>query len=396
MRDYPKFIITAKGEKFIKTGHVWVFGEEVTKVEGDYQNGDIVDVVSAKGKYIGSGFVNDNSKIRVRIISTNANDKFDEAFWARRVHYALEYRRQVMGDDFGCCRLIFGEADGFPGLTVDRFNDVLVAQVLSLGTELRKGTIFNLLLKELPDICGIYERNDVKIRELEGMAQGKGWFGDAVSKVSTQIVENGIKYNVDFIGGQKTGYFLDQKYNRQAVAKLAKGRKILDCFTHTGSFALNALKGGAERVTAVDISAEALAMAKGNAKLNGWELETVEANVFDLLTKMTDEHNKDYDFIILDPPAFTKSGATVAGATRGYKEINRKAMKLLPRGGYLATCSCSHFMKEDFFVQMLKDAAKDAAVSLRQVEARQQAPDHPILWNVPETNYLKFYIFQVV
>lgn len=413
MRNYTKFYITSKGEKFIKAGHVWVFGEEVTKVEGDYQNGDIVDVLSSKGKYIGSGFVNDNSKIRVRIISTNTNDKFDEAFWTRRVHYALEYRRQVMpGDDFKCCRLIFGEADGFPGLTVDRFNDVLVAQVLSLGTEQRKDLIFKLLLAELPEIKGIYERNDVKIRELEGMEQYTGWAQGAERKAQgveikdqwarikeqgiAEIVENGIRYKVDFVAGQKTGFFLDQKYNRKAVARIAKGRKVLDCFTHTGSFALNALQGGAARVTAVDISGEALKMAKENAKLNGWELETVEANVFDLLTKMIDEHNKDYDFIILDPPAFTKSGATVASATRGYKEINRKAMKLLPRGGYLATCSCSHFMKEEYFVEMLKDAAKDAAVSLRQVEVRQQAPDHPILWNVPETNYLKFYIFQIV
>lgn len=396
MRNFPKFYITVKGEKFIKGGHVWIFAEEITKVEGTYQNGDIVDVLNHKGKFIGSGFVNDNSKIRVRIISTNTNDKFDEAFWQRRVRYALDYRRQVMGEDFNCCRLIFGEADGFPGLTVDRFNDVLVAQVLSLGTEQRKDLIFKLLMQELPEIKGIFERNDVKIRELEGMKEEKNWWGEALEKDFTHIVENGIKYKVDFVNGQKTGYFLDQKYNRQAVAKIAKGRKVLDCFTHTGSFALNAIKGGAERVTAVDISEDALKMARENAELNGWKLETVAANVFDLLTKMTDEHNKDYDFIILDPPAFTKSGATVASATRGYKEINRKAMKLLPRGGYLATCSCSHFMKEEFFVQMLKEAAADAAVSLRQIEARQQAPDHPILWNVPETNYLKFYIFQIV
>lgn len=396
MRNFPKFYITVKGEKFIKSGHVWVFAEEITKVEGTYQNGDIVDVLNHKGKFIGSGFVNDNSKIRVRIISTNTNDKFDEAFWQRRVRYALDYRRQVMGEDFNCCRLIFGEADGFPGLTVDKFNDVLVAQVFSLGTEQRKDLIFKLLMQELPEIKGIFERNDVKIRELEGMKEEKNWWGEALEKYFTHIVENGIKYKVDFVNGQKTGYFLDQKYNRQAVAKIAEGRKVLDCFTHTGSFALNAIKGGAERVTAVDISEDALKMARENAELNGWKLETVAANVFDLLTKMTDEHNKDYDFIILDPPAFTKSGATVASATRGYKEINRKAMKLLPRGGYLATCSCSHFMKEEFFVQMLKEAAADAVVSLRQIEARQQAPDHPILWNVPETNYLKFYIFQIV
>lgn len=405
MRDYTKFYLTEKGEKFIRTGHVWCFAEEITKVEGEYQNGDIVDVLSHKGKYIGSGFVNDHSKIRVRIISTNTNDKFDEQFWTRRVRYALDYRRTVMGADFNCCRLIFGEADGFPGLTVDRFNDVLVAQVLSLGTEQRKEIIFKILLQELPEVKGIYERNDVKIRELEGMQQGTGWWkqgqgtrieGQEIEEGITEIVENGIRYKVDFANGQKTGFFLDQKYNRQAVAKLVKGRRVLDCFTHTGSFALNAAKGGAERVVAVDISADALAMAKANAELNGLKLETVEANVFDLLTKMEEEHNKDFDFIILDPPAFTKSGATVPAAIRGYKEINRKAMKLLPRGGYLATCSCSHFMKEEYFVQMLKDAARDASVSLRQIEARQQAPDHPILWNVPETNYLKFYIFQIV
>ena len=404
-RDYPKFFLTPKGEKFIRSGHVWVFGEEVTRVDGEYANGDIADVFSAKGKYIGSGFVNDHSKIRVRIISTNANDKFDESFWRRRIRYALDYRRTVMpGDDFRCCRLIFGESDGFPGLTVDRFNDVLVAQVLSLGTEQRKDLLFRLLLEELgQEIRGIYERNDVKIRELEGLPQFTGWWQGtaAVQNVTdlpttTEIKENGIRYVVDFAHGQKTGYFLDQKYNRQAVARIAKGRKVLDCFTHTGSFALNAAAGGAAKVTAVDISADALAMTRRNAELNGLHLDTVEANVFDLLTKYVDEHNKDYDFIILDPPAFTKSGATVQSATRGYKEINLKAMKLLPRGGYLATCSCSHFMKEEYFVEMLRGAAKDAAVSLRQVEVRQQACDHPVLWNVPETAYLKFFIFQIV
>ncbi len=404
MREYAKFFLTEKGEKFIRTGHVWCFAEEITKVEGEYRNGDIVDVLSHKGKYIGSGFVNDHSKIRVRIISTNTNDRFDGQFWTRRVRYALDYRRTVMGADFNCCRLIFGEADGFPGLTVDRFNDVLVAQVLSLGTELRKNVIFSILLQELPEVRGIYERNDVKIRELEGLQQGTGWYlapGDRGQRAGletgvTEIIENGIRYQVDFANGQKTGYFLDQKYNRQAVAKLVRGRRVLDCFTHTGSFALNAARGGAERVVAVDISADALTMVRKNGELNGLKIETVEANVFDLLTRMEDEHNKDFDFIILDPPAFTKSGATVPAAIRGYKEINRKAMKILPRGGYLATCSCSHFMKEEFFVEMLKGAARDASVSLRQIEARQQAPDHPILWNVPETNYLKFYIFQIV
>ena len=407
MRKFARFFITPKGERAARNGHPWVFGEEVTKVEGTYTNGDLVDVVTNKGKYLGTGFVNDKSKIRVRIISTNTNDKFDEAFWERRLRYALEYRRTVMGEqDFKCCRLIFGEADQFPGLTVDRFNDLIVTQTLSLGIELRKEMLFNLLIKILQEmgenIRGLFERNDVKIRLLEGMEEGKAWFATPLlpnhGPVTTEIVENGIKYTVDVENGQKTGFFLDQKYNRQAVAKIAKGKHVLDCFTHTGSFALNAAQGGAASVTAVDISAEAVRMADHNAKINGYDqvMKGLEANVFDLLSELFNNHSHAYDFIILDPPAFTKSGSTVKNAIRGYKEINLKAMKLLPRGGYLATCSCSHFMKEELFVEMLKDAARDANVSLRQIEARQQSPDHPILWNVPETYYLKFYIFQVV
>ena len=407
MRKYAKFYVTPKGERAARSGHPWVFGEEVTKIEGEYANGDLVDVVTPKGKYLGTGFVNDNSKIRVRIISTNTNDKFDEAFWERRLRYALDYRLTVMGEqDFKCCRLIFGEADMFPGLTVDRFNDLLVTQTLSLGIEMRKQMIFELLIKILremgQEIRGLYERNDVKIRRLEGMEEGKHWFETELlpnpGAVTTEIVENGIEYTVDVENGQKTGFFLDQKYNRQAIAKIARGKHVLDCFTHTGSFALNAAQGGAASVTAVDISAEAVQMADHNAKINGYDhvMHGLKANVFDLLSEMFNKHSHEYDFIILDPPAFTKSGSTVKNAIRGYKEINLKAMKLLPRGGYLATCSCSHFMREDLFIQMLHDAAKDANVSLRQIEARQQSPDHPILWNVPETYYLKFYIFQVV
>lgn len=407
MRNYAKFYLTAKGERAAKQGHPWVFGEEVTKVEGSYTNGELVDVLSPKGKYIGTGFVNDHSKIRVRLISTNTNDKFDEAFWERRLRYALDYRRTVMGEqDFKCCRLIFGEADQFPGLTVDRFNDLLVTQTLSLGIEQRKELLFNLLIRLLreqgQEIRGLYERNDVKIRLLEGLEEGKQWFATPLCPTPgeplTEIVENGIRYTVDVENGQKTGFFLDQKYNRQAVAKLVRGKHVLDCFTHTGSFALNAAKGGAASVTAVDISAEAVRMTEHNAAINGCEqtLHGLQANVFDLLTELVNKHDRSYDFIILDPPAFTKSGSTVKNAARGYKEINLKAMKLLPRGGYLATCSCSHFMKEELFVQMLQEAAKDANVQLRQIAARQQAPDHPILWNVPETFYLKFYIFQVV
>lgn len=378
MRAYTKFYITPKGERAARSGHPWVYAEEITRTEGEYQNGDLVDVVTGKGKYLGTGFVNDHSKIRVRLISTNTNDKFDADFWERRLRYAIDYRRTVMpGADFKCCRLIFGEADHFPGLTVDRFNDI-------------------------EEIRGLYERNDVKIRLLEGMEENKGWFTLAEApepgEPLTEIVENGIRYNVDVENGQKTGFFLDQKYNRQAIAKIARGKHVLDCFTHTGAFALNAAAGGAASVTAVDISAEAVQMTDANASKNGLDkvVKGLKANVFDLLSELFNNKSREYDFIILDPPAFTKSGSTVKNAIRGYKEINLKAMKLLPRGGYLATCSCSHFMKEELFVQMLHDAAADANVQLRQIEARQQSPDHPILWNVPETYYLKFYIFQVV
>ena len=407
MRNYPKFYITKKGERAARAGHPWVYGEEVTKVEGAYENGDLVDVVTEKGKYLGTGFVNDNSKIRVRLISANTNDKFDEAFWERRLRYALDYRRTVMpGDDYKCCRLIFGEADQFPGWTVDRYDDLLVIQTLSLGMDLRKQMLIPLLVKLLrgdgETIRGVYERNDVKIRLLEGMEEGKGWFAlegeEAPASPVTTICENGIYYDVDVENGQKTGFFLDQKYNRQNVARIAKGKHVLDCFTHTGSFALNAAKGCAAHVTAVDVSGEACRMTERNAEKNGVadRMDVVQADVFALLDKLEAERNRDYDFIILDPPAFTKSRKTVRNATAGYKDINMKAMKLLPRGGYLATCSCSHFMKEDLFVEMLYEAAAEAHVMLRQIEARQQAPDHPILWNVPETNYLKFYIFQVV
>ena len=406
MREFTKIKITPKGERAARHGHPWVFSDEITDVSGEYTNGDLVDVYSSKDKYLGTGFINDNSKIRVRIISTNANDKFDEAFWQRRVQYALDYRRQVMGEDFNCCRLIFGEADNFPGLTVDRFEDVLVAQVLSLGIELRKDIIFTKIIEIMrsygEEINCLYERNDVKIRKLEGMEEYKGFYknpllDEAKEHTTLVITENGIKYNVDVENGQKTGFFLDQKYNRRAVAHLAKGRKVLDCFTHTGAFALNAARGGAQSVTAVDISQEAVDMTTKNIEMNGLtNVTAIKADVFNLLTKLIEEKNKDYDFIILDPPAFTKSHATVTNAYRGYKDINLRAMKLLPRGGYLATCSCSHFMKEDLFLKMLNEAASDAKVTLRQIEARQQSPDHPIVFGIPETYYLKFYLFQIV
>ncbi len=406
-RGYPIAVITPKGERALKSGHPWVYGAEIKQLTGGAENGGLVDVVSTGGSYLGTGFYNDQSKITIRVVSRNANDRFDEAFWLRRLDYAVDYRTTVMpGDDFKCCRLIHGEADQFPGLTIDRYDNLLVAQVLSLGMERIKPMIFNGLYRILTErgerIDGLFERNDVALRDKEGMEQGKGWFSldgvETPASVLTEIVENGVRYAVDVENGQKTGFFLDQKYNRQAVARLARGKTVLDCFTHTGSFGLNAAKGGAAHVTSVDISAEAIAMAEANARRNGLEavMDFKTANVFELLTQMAEEKRRDYDFIILDPPAFTKSRQTVRNAIRGYKEINLKAMKLLPRGGYLATCSCSHFMTDELFRDMLHSAAADASVSLRQIEGRQQAPDHPILWNVPETDYLKFYLFQVV
>ncbi len=405
-RPYPKIIITPKGEAALTGGHPWVYEGEVTAVDDAVEDGGLVDVVSRRGSWLGCGFYNSRSKIRVRLVSRNANDDFSDAFWERRIRYAWEYRKTVMGEtDSRCCRVIFGEADLFPGLTVDRFESVLVTQTLSQGMERIKSRLFPLLAKVLredgQDIRGIYERNDVAIRELEGMAQGKGWYplpGETPpSQTTVDIVENGIRYTVDFENGQKTGFFLDQKYNRLAVSRLAKGRTVLDCFTHTGSFALNAARGGAAHVTAVDVSEFAVQCAAENARRNGLDgvMDCMAANVFDLLPQLEKQPRK-YDFIILDPPAFTKSRKTVASAMTGYKEINYRAMKLLPRGGYLATCSCSHFATEELFIRMLRSAARDAGVQLRQIEARQQCADHPILWGVEETNYLKFFIFQVI
>ena len=406
LRPYPRITITPKGEAALTGGHPWVYEGEVTAADGTPEDGGLVDVVSRRGSWLGCGFYNSHSRIRVRLVSRNANDDFSDAFWERRIRYAWDYRKTVMGEsDSRCCRVIFGEADLFPGLTVDRFESVLVTQTLSLGMERIKDRLFPLLAKVLredgEEIRGIYERNDVALREREGMTQSKGWFplpGETPpERTDVDITENGIVYTVDFENGQKTGFFLDQKYNRLAVAKLARGRTVLDCFTHTGSFALNAAKGGAKRVTAVDVSEFAVQCAAENARRNGLDgvMDCVCANVFDLLPQLA-EQPRTYDFIILDPPAFTKSRKTIHNAMTGYKEINYRAMKLLPRGGYLATCSCSHFASEELFVKMLRDAARDAGVQLRQIEARQQCADHPILWGVEETNYLKFFIFQVV
>ena len=398
--------ISKRAELAARGGHPWIYGSEIKDMDEGIAPGDMVKVLSSKGKFVGTGFYNPHSKITIRIFSTNANDRFDDAFWKRRAAYAVDYRLQVMRkEDYDCCRLVFGEADQLPGMTVDRFGDVLSVQVLSLGMEKRKhlfldGLIEVLRERNLPVSC-IYERNDVKIRELEGMEQYKGFYHSPLlapeeEKTLVDIVENGIRYTVDVENGQKTGFFLDQKFNRLAAASIARGRHVLDCFTHTGAFALNAAKGGAASVTALDISEEAVHMAAHNGIINGLPIQAVRADVFDFLTELDRTKNHEYDYIILDPPAFTKSGRTVHEAFRGYKEINYRAMKILPRGGYLATCSCSHFMGEELFVKMVKEAARDAGVTLRQIEFRQQAPDHPILMAVPETYYLKFFLFQII
>ena len=403
-REFPRLVISPKGTRWVEQGHPWIYEAEVVSGGEDAENGALVDAVSEKGKYLGTGFLSRKSKIRVRLISRNANDRFDAAFWKRRIKYAWDYRKVVMGSDTGCCRVIFGEADGFPGLTVDRFSEILVVQTLSVGMERIKDTLFPLLAEVLredgQDIRGIFERNDVAIRELEGLEQYKGWYplpGETHPESPvTEICENGIFYKVDVENGQKTGFFLDQKENRAAIAPFVKGKTVLDCFTHTGSFALHAGHYGAKEVTGVDISAFACEFATENARLNGLEnvVHFVEANAFDLLAEQSRAGVK-YDVVILDPPAFTKTRSAIEAATRGYKEINLRAMKMVKPGGYLITCSCSQHILPDAFMQIVRDAAHDAHVQLRQVEYRTQGRDHPILPAAPETQYLKCGIFQI-
>lgn len=402
-RNFAKVTVTDKGARWLGGGHPWLYESDIAHTDPDAPNGGLVDVVSGKEKYIGTGFLSEASKIRVRLISRNANDRFDADFWRRRAEYAWNYRLRVMGDGICACRVIFGESDGFPGLTVDRFGDILVSQITSYGMEMIKDTVYRVLTEVIrasgETVNGIFERNDLALRTREGLEEGKGWYRaewlPEPGGTSTVITENGIKYFVDFENGQKTGFFLDQKFNRLAVARLSHGLRVLDCCAHTGSFALNAARGGAAAVTAVDISEDALSVARKNAAMNGLDgiIDFRAADIFDFLPTVT---RGEYDMVILDPPAFTKSRRTVDNAFRGYREINTRAMRALPRGGYFATCSCSHFMPNPLFATMLGEAARDADVGLRQIEVRQQACDHPILWNVPETDYLKFYIFQVV
>lgn len=400
-REYPLITITEKGEKFLNSGNSWVYEDEIVDVIDELNEGCIVDVVSKKGKYLGTGFYCGVSKIKVRLFSYNANDTYNDEFFKRRVKYAIDYRLTVM-QDLSNCRIIFGDADGFPGLTVDKYNDILVSQITTVGIEKRKDIIFNALLDNFKDLSieinAIYERNDVKSRSLDGLDLYKDYYyvadGFDRNTKETIITENGIKYYVDYIDGQKTGFFLDQKFNRELVSKIAKGKRVLDCFTHTGSFGLNCVKGGASKVTSIDISELAIEQSKRNALLNDMsdKIEFVCADVFDYLDKV---NKKEYDLIILDPPAFTKSRDTIKSAYNGYKHINSKAMSLLGKGGYLVSCSCSHFMNEELYVKMLLDAAKENNVSLKQISYSQQGKDHPIVLSDKNSDYLKFYILQV-
>ena len=405
-RGYPTYTVTPKAENAIVKGHPWVYDAEILNIEGETANGGLVDVISKKGRYLGTGFLSQQSKIRVRLISRNANDRFDEAFWRRKLQWAWDYRKSVMDPaDLDACRVIFGEADAFPGLTVDKFHDLLSVQVLSVGME----NLQDLLLPALVDILrrdgqpirGVFLRNDVALRDKEGLPQGKGWYAlpgeTPPDSPVVEITENGVRYLVDVENGQKTGFFLDQKYNRKAIQHLCKDAKVLDCFTHTGSFALNAGYGGAKEVTGVDASELAVEQAILNSKLNGMEdrVKFICRDVFELLPELEEKGEK-FDVVILDPPAFTKSRNSVKNAVKGYREINLRAMKLVRDGGFLATCSCSHFMTYELFTQTIHQAARNVHKRLRQVEYRTQAPDHPILWAAEESYYLKFYVFQVV
>ncbi len=388
-----------KGEgRTLKSGGLWVYDNEIASVMGSFEDGDIVLVHDFDGYPMGKGFINRNSKIRIRMLTRKQDTEIDESFLRKRVKDAWEYRKKTV--DTSSCRVIFGEADFLPGLVVDKFSDVLVVQSLALGIDRMKETILRLLKEVLEEdgvsIRGVYERSDAKVRLQEGMERIKGFLGEPFDTL-VQITENGVKYQVDVKDGQKTGFFLDQKYNRLAIQKLCKGAEVLDCFTHTGSFALNAGIAGAAHVTGVDASELAVHQAQENAKLNGLE-NTVEflcEDVFELLPELEKEGKK-FDVIILDPPAFTKSRNSVKNAVKGYREINLRAMKLVKDGGFLATCSCSHFMDYELFTQTVGQAAKNVHKRLRQVEYRTQSPDHPILWAADESYYLKFYIFQVV
>ena len=384
--------------RILKSGGMWVFDNEIAKMEGNFENGDMITVHDFDGYPMGQGFINLNSKIRVRLMTRDVSREIDRDFLYERVKNAWEYRKKVV--DTGSCRLIFGEADFLPGLVVDKFSDVLVVESLALGIDRLKEQIIEILKEILRqdgiEVRGVYERSDAKVRQNEGMERVKGFIGKEFD-TNVQIEENGVKYLVDVKDGQKTGFFLDQKYNRLAIQKLCKGARVLDCFTHTGSFALNAAVAGAREVTGVDASELAVEQASKNAILNGVQdlAKFLCRDVFELLPELEKKGEK-YDVVILDPPAFTKSRSSIKNAVKGYREINLRAMKLVKDGGFLATCSCSHFMSYELFTETIGQAARNVHKRLRQVEFRTQAPDHPILWAADESYYLKFYIFQVV
>lgn len=444
-RPYPRAIITSKAARALKAGHPWVFEAEVLRFEGVANtdipqgaanalpaNGSLVDVCEENGTWQGTGLLSLRSKIRIRLVSRNANDRFDDAFWARRIQWAWDLRKSSMDGrslpncelDTSCCRMIFSEADSLPGLIVDRYEDVLVSQVGTIGMERLRHTLYPLLVSTLENdghhIRGIFERNDAPTRTKEGLELHKGWYEldssqqtpttpDALRKTDARptqirVHENGLAFDIDIENSQKTGFFLDQKYNRRAIRSLASNKRILDCFCHVGPFGLNAAAGGARFVRCVDISQMALDLAAHNADINNLKknMGFSCANVLEYLPELARDKQKlhaeggPFDLIILDPPAFTKSRSTIKQALRGYREINQEALKLLPRGAYLASCSCSHFMTRDLLAQAIAEAAHNVNVQLKQLQELQQAPDHPILWGVPQTHYLDFFIFQVV
>ncbi len=391
-------VILKKGEgRTLKSGGLWVFDNEIDKINGSYQNGDIISVRDFDGYFMGIGFINTKSKITVRILS-RANVEITDDFLYERIKKAWEYRKKVV--DTNCCRIIFGEADFLPGIVIDKFSDVLVVESLALGIDLLKPRILNILKDILSAdgiiIRGIYERSDAKVRLNEGMERFKGFIGDSFD-TKVEILENGVLYIVDIEDGQKTGFFLDQKDNRASIHKLCKNARVLDCFTHTGSFALNAGIAGAKEVIGVDASQVGIDQANENARLNHLEdkVSFICADVFELLPNLEGKGEK-FDVVILDPPAFTKSRNSIRNAVKGYREINLRGLKLVKDGGFLVTCSCSHFMDPQLFAKTIKEAAKGAHKRLRQVEFRTQCADHPILWAADESYYLKFYIFQVV
>lgn len=398
-RNYPKIIISEQGEQWLDKGQMWMYANNLERMDKNIQNGEPVDILTTCGRFLGCGLCSLKSHITVRILSKDKDELIDRNFFKQRIQFALDFRKTIEADNLSNCRLIFGEADELPGLTVDRYNDILVSQISTFGMEQIKDMLYEVLLEVMNenniDIKAIYERNDIAIRTKEGLDQYKGFYGNVDLPTKTIINENGLLLNVDIENGQKTGYFLDQKSNRYLLRRISKGKRIVDCFSHTGGFALNAALGDAKEVVSVDVSKTALDQGYQNACLNHLEnkITFVQADVFDYLDAL--EKGR-FDIIVLDPPAFTKSRKTINNAYAGYKNINLKAMKALTKGGYLITCSCSRFMETGNFEKMLREAAHEANVTLKQVSVTQQNGDHPILWTMEETSYLKFYIFQII